>query len=329
MNSLLHARLVISIFTVLWCTHSATAEWHFREHEIFGTNVSVQLWSENTTAADRAHENVAMEMWRIHNKLSPYIETSELALLNQNAYAEPLDVSDELATLIDKALFYSEISSGAFDITFASLGHLFDYREAVKPTQGQIEALTKSINYRLIRFDKTSQTIQFSNPNVRIDLGGIAKGYAVDQAVRILTDQGIEHAAISAGGDSRMLGDKRGEPWIVGIKNPRSAETAIRIPLENFSISTSGDYERFFIDPDSGERVHHILNPSTGSSAGELTSVSVIGPHGFDTDPLSTTLFVLGKEKGLALIEEFDDFDAIIIDLQGKVHFSSGLEPPE
>ena len=117
---------------------------------------------------------------------------------------------------------------------------MFDYREAVKPTQGQIEALTKSINYRLIRFDKTSQTIQFSNPNVRIDLGGIAKGYAVDQAVRILTDQGIEHAAISAGGDSRMLGDKRGEPWIVGIKNPRSAETAIRIPLENFSISTSG-----------------------------------------------------------------------------------------
>lgn len=109
MNSLLHARLVISIFTVLWCTHSATAEWHFREHEIFGTNVSVQLWSENTTAANRAHENVAMEMWRIHNKLSPYIETSELALLNQNAYAEPLDVSDELATLIDKALFYRKL----------------------------------------------------------------------------------------------------------------------------------------------------------------------------------------------------------------------------
>src|SRR5690606_5680450 len=120
--------------------------------------------------------------------------------------------------------------------------------------------------------------------------GGIAKGYAVDRGVAILREHGVRHATLSAGGDSRVLGDKRGQPWLVGVRNPRKGadSVAITLPLVDTAISTSGDYERFFIDAATGERVHHILNPQTGRSVAGITSVSVIGPQGFDTDPLST-----------------------------------------
>jgi thiamine biosynthesis lipoprotein len=136
------------------------------------------------------------------------------------------------------------------------------------------------------------------------------------------------HASLSAGGDSRVLGDKRGRPWLVGIKNPRADAVAISLPLDNVAVSTSGDYERYFI-ADSGERVHHIINPRTGKSTSGVNSVTIIGPQGFDTDPLSTSVFVMGPEKGLALINKLPGFDAVIITSQGKVLYSQGLENPQ
>jgi thiamine biosynthesis lipoprotein len=135
---------------------------------------------------------------------------------------------------------------------------------------------------------------------------------------------------VSAGGDSRVLGDKLGKPWLVGIRNPRAEDknaVAITLPLENCAISTSGDYERFFIDKD-GQRVHHIINPKTGKSPHGIISASVIGPAGFDTDPLTKTIFIMGPEKGLALINSLPGFDAIVITESGKVIYSKGLTPP-
>ena len=130
------------------------------------------------------------------------------------------------------------------------------------------------------------------------------------------------------------MGDKMGRPWIVGIKNPRAGENhdsppVIRLPLTDTAISTSGDYERYFIDDTSGERIHHIINPKTGRSATGVISVTVLGPKGVDTDPLSTTVFVLGVEKGLKLVNRLQGIDCVIIDSSGKVHFSTGLSPPE
>ena len=317
------------VFFALSCSPIAHAEWHYEEHQIFGTRVSIQLWSENEIKARNALDQSVAEMWRIHNKFSPYLEESELSQLNSLGHSEPIQISPELTKLLDKSLFYGELSKGAFDITYASIGYLYDYRESKKPSQKQIENLQSAINFRLIKLQQETNQVSFLNENVKIDLGGIAKGYAIDQVAELLKNLGISHAAITAGGDSRVVGDKRGQPWLVGIRNPRADETAIRIPLEDFAISTSGDYERYFIDEKSGERIHHILNPANGKSANSVSSVSVIGPSGFDTDPLSTTLFVLGKEKGILLIEKLPGFDAIFIDLQGQVHFSSGLQPPE
>lgn len=305
------------------------ADWYYEEDQIFGTNVSIQLWADTDKQAASVLADSFAIMWEIHNQLSPYIEESELSRLNRTAHPGPVEVSNELATLLDKSIFYGNQSRGAFDITFASLGYLYDYREEKQPTDEEIERLKTVINYRLIEFNREANQVRFLNPLVKIDLGGIAKGYAIERVKNFLRERGIQDATITAGGDSVMLGDKRGEHWVVGIRNPRAEETAIRLPLDDIAISTSGDYERFFIDADTGDRIHHILNPLTGTSATGIASVSVIGPSAFDTDPLSTTLFVLGVEKGMQLIEESPGFDAVFIDLNGKVHFSSGLQSPQ
>jgi thiamine biosynthesis lipoprotein len=164
---------------------------------------------------------------------------------------------------------------------------------------------------------------------VRLDLGGIAKGYAVDRGIDILKSFGIRHARLSAGGDMRLLGDKQGKPWIVGVRDPRSEDrNALVMPLSDVAVSTSGDYERFFFD-DAGKRVHHILSPATGKPAKGVQSVTILGPDALTTDGLSTAVFVLGSAKGLELINRLDGIDAVIIDELRQVHYSDGLMPPE
>lgn len=333
-------RYFVGVVSLFCLSFFAQAEWLSDEQSIMGTSVSVTLWHDDTSVGEQAIATVMAEMRRIDETLSPYKPNSELSKLNRHAFKEAQNLSEELTLLIDKALFYSRVSQGSFDITFASIGKHYDYRNKQQPSDQQRETLLTAINYRHIAFDKNSRTVKFSHPDVQIDLGGIAKGYAVDRGAAILANYQVKNATISAGGDSRILGDKRGEPWIIGIKKPRGLrednsstqakreQVAILLPLENTAISTSGDYERFFIDEDSGERVHHILNPKTGKSVSGVVSVTVLGPVGFDTDPLSTSVFVLGVEAGLKLIEKFPSFDCVIIDAAGNVHYSEGLAPP-
>jgi thiamine biosynthesis lipoprotein len=273
------------------------------------------------------------EMRRIDNAYSPYKKSSALSRINRLApkrsAANPLNITPEMTRLLDKALYYGQLTQGAFDITFASLARYYDYRAGTQPTQAQRQQLLPAIDYRHVKLNTAAQTVYYAQPQVVIDLGGIAKGYAVDRALALLRQGGVKHASVSAGGDSRVLGDRRGQPWVVGIKQPRGdAGVAIKVPLTDSAISTSGDYERYFIDA-HGERIHHIINPSTGSSSRELASVSIIGPHSFDTDALSTSVFVLGAQQGLALINQLPAFEAILITRSGKVRYSHGLAPPE
>ncbi len=318
------------VFSAISCC--TQAQWHSDTRGIMGTKVSVTLWLDDAQKAEAAVAAVMDEMRRIDAQFSPYIKSSELYKVNQLApkasAQKPLRISAELADIIDRSLHYSRLSDGAFDITFASLARYYDYRKKLKPSEQQREELLPAINYQFIHLDKKNNTLWFEHPKVYIDLGGIAKGYAVDQAIGILQARGISHASVTAGGDSRVLGDKLGRPWLVGIKNPRSEKVAITLPLENIAISTSGDYERYFID-DQGERVHHIINPRTGKSAQGINSVTILGPIGIDTDALSTTVFVMGVEKGLAMINRLPGFDAVIITSEGKVLYSDGLAPPQ
>ncbi len=327
MQKLLLAGLLCSLSVEL------CAKWVSDQQAIMGTRVSVTLWHENAVKASAVSDAVMAEMRRIDAEYSPYIETSELSRMNREAgkstLQQPFPVSMEMGRLLNKALYYGKLSEGAFDVTYATLARYYDYRERKVPSKNQHDELVPMIDYRYVQLNANNTGVHYGHPLLYIDLGGIAKGYAVDRAVEILREHGVRHANVSAGGDSRVLGDKRGQPWLIGIQNPRGKEgVAITIPLVDSAISTSGDYERFFIN-ETGERVHHIINPSTGKPTGELASVTVLGPEGFDTDALSTTVFVLGAEKGLALINGLTGFDCIIITRKGKVLYSQELAPPE
>lgn len=289
-----------------------------------GTIVTLEFWHESPQQANVITTAVMDMMRGVDNQLSPYIADSELYRVNQKAFEEPVAISDNFVYLLEKSRYYSELSKGAFDITFASVGHYYNYREHVAPSETQIKASLDAIDYHHVVLDKERGTVRFSQANVKIDLGGIAKGYAVDRAIDILKGFGVTSAIVSAGGDTRMLGDRRGQPWIIGIQHPRKkSEFAVRIPLEDSAISTSGDYERYFFD---GEiRIHHIIDPKSGKSADQVESVSILAPMAIDSDALSTTVFVLGVRHGLDLINRLDGVDAIIIDGNTRLHYSDGL----
>lgn len=293
-----------------------------------GTLVSVELWHAKPLQAEKCISLVMANMRRIDATMSPFKDDSELSQLNRRAVIKPVKVSKELFQLISQANRISEQTGGKFDITFASAGRLYDYRKAIRPSDKKLQGLLSAINYQHIRLDPRKQTIRFQHPQVYIDLGGIAKGHAVDQAIRILKQCGVKHALVSAGGDSRILGDKRGLPWMTGIRHPREKNSFVVIlPLTDTAISTSGDYERYFIE--DGVRYHHIISPESGRPADKARSVTILGKDATTTDALSTAIFVMGPAKGLHAIEQLPGTEAIIIDTEGKIHYTSGLLQPE
>ncbi|MCU0975446.1 MAG: FAD:protein FMN transferase [Steroidobacteraceae bacterium] len=324
MKALLSAALAAAS---LLAAAPAAAEWRVREEAIMGTRVAVEAWHEDAAVADAAMAAVFAEMHRVDRLMSHYKPESELSQVNARAAAGPVAVAPELAALIARALEFSVLTDGAFDITYASVGYLYDYRAGQRPDDAQIAAHLPAVNWRHVIVDRAASTVRFTQDGVRIDLGGIAKGYAVDRGVAILAEKGIRHGTVTAGGDTRILGDRLGRPWVIGIRHPDDRQRVVsRIPLVDAALSTSGDYERYF--DEDGQRYHHIINPRTGRSAGELRSVTIIGPDATTTDGLSTGVFVLGAERGLALIERLRDVDAVLVTAGGKVLYSSGLAPP-
>lgn len=318
---------VIAILSLALFAVEARAEWHQREAAIMGTRIAVELWHEDAAVAGRAMDAVFGEMHRVDALMSHYKPDSQLSQINARATVAGLKVDRELAELIDRALRLSALTDGAFDITYASVGYLYDYRAHHRPTDAQIAAGLGAVNWRHVVVDLDASTVSFTRPGMRIDLGGIAKGYAVDRAIAILQSLGIDRASVTAGGDSRVIGDRFGRPWVIGIRHPDDPGRVIaRIPLVDAAISTSGDYERYF--DEDGQRYHHIINPHTGRSAGGMRSVTIIGPDATTTDGLSTSVFVMGPERGIALVEGLPEVDAIVVRSDGKVLYSAGLAPP-
>ncbi len=317
---------VLSLASLI-CSPPARAEWVRRVTDgIMGTRITVELWADDKDKADPAIDAVLDEMRHIDDSMSTYKPESEVSQVNAKAADGPMPITKELFDLLVTAKQYSEITDGAFDITYASVGYMYDFRKHVRPDEVQIARALPAVNYRHVLLDAKKQTVQFSQKGVRIDLGGIAKGYSVDRGIDVLKARGFTRAYVSAGGDSRIIGDRFGKPWMVGIRDPRkgAGEVITRIPLVDAAISTSGDYERFF--EEDGVRYHHIIDPKTGHSASKVRSATVIGPYATRTDGLSKTAFVLGPEKAMEIYNRIDDIDAIIVKLDGTVIYSKGLE---
>jgi FAD:protein FMN transferase len=296
--------------------------------DLMGTRVSVELWQDDDARGRELVNEVMEDYRRIDREMSTYKPASEISLVNARAAEKPMAIGAELYSMIDRSLQLSVASHGAFDITYDSVGYLYDFRARKRPTELQIEEHLGAVDYRHVVLDPAKSTVHFKQPGVRINLGGIAKGYAVQHAADLLRAKGVEHALLNAGGDTRVIGDRRGQPWIVGIRHPRlENEVITRLPIVDEAISTSGDYERFF--EEDGKRYHHVINPRTGRPTEGVLTVTVIGPDGTMTDGLDTAIFVLGAEEGLEMIKKYPEYEAIVVDSTGKVSYSSGLEPPQ
>ncbi len=307
----------------------AHAEWFERaEDGIMGTRIAVELWADDQAVADVAMTRVFAEMRRIDASMSTYKPESEVSRVNATAAQAPVPISAELFDLLETAVEYSRLTEGAFDITYASVGFMYDFRSHQKPTEAEIANALPAVNYRHLELDRAARTVRFARPGVRIDLGGIAKGHAVDRGAMILEGMKIEHASVTAGGDTRIIGDRRGAPWVVGIRHPDDKDKVIaRIPLEDTSISTSGDYERYF--DEKGVRYHHIIDPASGRSASKVRSATILASTATRTDGLSKTAFVLGAEKAIEIYNRLDDVDAILVTPEGKVLYTKGLGEPQ
>jgi thiamine biosynthesis lipoprotein len=295
---------------------------------LMGTEVNVRLWHDDAEEGRELVEAVFVEAERINQLMSTYIEGSRISEINRLAADGPVVAGNELFNLIRRSLDISVLTLGAFDITYDSVGQHYDFRERRRPDEATVEAERRHINYRLIELDQAGGTVYFREQGVRINLGGIAKGYVVERGIDILRVNGVRHAIVTAGGDSRLLGDRRGQPWMVGIRDPREeGEVAISVPLVDEAISTSGDYERYFEEGD--KRYHHIIEPSTGTPASGVHSATVFGPDAVITDALSTSVFVMGVDRGLRLIGTLPDYESIVIDASGRIFYSDGLTRPD
>lgn len=309
---------------MLTTSDSSQAKWQTLNYSTMGTNIAIELYHPNTEVRENAIQAVIAEMERVNQTMSTYIDSSDISTINRLAYEHSVPLTQEMFDLLTLSAQISKLSNGAFDITYASVGYLYRYRQKIKPTNDEISTLLEAVNYELVALDEASSSVRFLHKDVKIDLGGIAKGYAVDNAIGILAQMGIQHALVTAGGDTRLLGDRLGKPWIVGIRDPRSKnKQAVVIPLAQSAMSTSGDYERYF--EQDGKRFHHILSPKTGKSTYEVQSVSIIGPQSVYNDALSTAVFVMGLEQGIGLINTLPEYEAIVMDANRRMHYSSGL----
>jgi FAD:protein FMN transferase len=315
---------MVAVFAISMPAHG---EWVGDARPMMGTEVSVRLWHDDVAKGEEIVEQVFAEAERIDQLMSTYKEDSRISEINRLAAQEPVVAGDELFHLIRRSLDISVLTLGAFDITYDSVGQHYDFRNRQRPDDATVEAEKQLIDFRLVELDQAAGTVSFKQDGVRINLGGIAKGYVVERGVSILRSRGVQNGIVTAGGDSRLLGDRRGQPWMVGIRDPRNdGQVAISVPLEDEAISTSGDYERYFEEGDT--RYHHIIQPSTGEPAGGVHSATVFGPDAVITDALSTSVFVMGVDQGLRLIATLPDYESIVIDAEGRIYYSDGLQRP-
>ncbi len=296
-----------------------------REQPALGKSVMVQLWAEDRTRGVAAMAAVMAEMQRIERRYSAQRADSEVCLVNAGATTQAVRISDEFFQLLARAQEYSRLSSGAFDITCAAAGALYDYGAGELPDDISLARAVQSIGWRHLLLDPMTPSLRFARPGVRIDLGGFARGHALDRCCALLRRHGIGNAIVCAGGESRLLGDRRGQPWTIAIRDPRHADSVLAmLPLQDVAVSTSADHERCF--ERDGARHHPVLDPRSGRSPSHIRSVTVVAADGLTAQALGKAVFVLGVERGLRLVEQQAGVEAVLIDADGRMHGSSGVE---
>jgi FAD:protein FMN transferase len=303
------------------------------EDKAMGTHIALAAYTTpalDEAAVRRAFDASVAEIRRLEALMTTWRPDSELSRVNAAAGKNPVAVSEETFDVVKEAVHASEISEGTFDITFESLHGLWKFDQDLDPhppTDAQIKAKLPFVGYRHIHLDPAARTIYLDRDGTKISLGGIAKGYAVDHAAKVLRDAGLTSFYVQAGGDLYAAGKKPdGSDWSAGIRDPRGPEGAYFavIPLSEHAFSTAGDYERSYVI--DGKRYHHIIDPRTGKPATASRSVTIYAPTALLADEIDDAVFILGADKGMKLVDSLDDVGAVIVDAHDGVHVSKRLE---
>lgn len=288
-----------------------------------GTIVNVTFIGDPTTAG-KVSAAVFREIDRIEGLMSARRAGSDIARVNSRASGEAVEVSDETAAILQRAARISEETDGSFDVTFAALEPLWDFRAPsfAPPPPSRVKALLPLVNYRNMRIVKN--TVFFARPGMRIGLGAIAKGYAVERGIAVLKRFGVRDAIVEAGGDLQAIGNRHGRRWIAGLRHPRRQSILLTIELEDGdAVATSGDYERCVVRGNA--RYHHIIDPRTGFPAQSFSSVTVVSKNPVLSDAYATAIFVMGMEKARPFLERHAEIDVVLVDLKMNLFVSKRL----
>lgn len=306
-------------FHLLWAV-----DFYGETRVLWNVPVTVSVW---TSRADRARESVERCFLRIKEsaaRLNYYDPRSEVARINRNSGIRPVKVSAETFHLIEKALEISRMVGGAFDITVRPLYALWDFRKKRVPTSQEITKAKERVGYDLVVLDRKRRTVFLRKKGMEIDLGGILKGFLADRCVEILREMGVSGGMVAVGGDIRVFGSRPGrDVWRIGIKDPRGSGVIAVLELREGAVSTSGDYERFFLK--GGKRYHHIIDPRTGYPARGIWSATVVAKEGVLADALSTALFVLGIGRSAGILEKLAT-GFVVVEKGGRVRTGGKLK---
>ncbi len=295
--------------------------------ELMGSRFDITVVSVNEDLGYINIDEATAEITRIEKLISSWNAESETSLINENAGIKPVKVSAELFTLIERAKQISELTDGAFDISFASLGEVwrFDGSMKYKPTKAEIEKSIEKVGYKKIVLNTEEHTVFLKQKGMKISFGAIGKGYAADKAKELLVSKQVVGGIINAAGDLTTWGTKAtGEKWLIGISNPLAKGKDFSwLPVVESSVATSANYEKYVTFDD--KRYSHIIDPRTGYPTTGVNSVSIFAKSAEFCDALATAVFIMGKDAGLSLIDQLGGIEAIVVDSENERFKSSGI----
>ena len=325
--------VLLALAALIGCRAESTSETASagtveRSRVSMGSEVHLTAWTSDERAATAAFEAVFDEFDRLDALMSVWKEGSDIERLNRAAGETAVPVSAETREVLSMARQASEWTEGKFDVTFGVLSGLWKFDHDLDsniPARADVLARLPLIDYQQLEVDDTKGTAFLTRKGMRAHLGGIGKGYAVDRAAAIMRGRGLQDFMIQSGGDLYVAGRRGDRPWRAGIQDPRGPSGSIfaAMDLSDSAFSTSGDYERFFIK--EGRRYHHIIDPDLGEPARGSRSVTIVTPRAVVADGLSTGVFILGPEKGMALIERLQGVEGVIVTDSNNLLVSSGL----
>jgi len=315
------------------CGQSGKSKPYRETRVIMGTVVEITVLDLPEERARRAVGRALAEMERIDREMGWEERDGGVGRVNAGAAGGPVAVSRELVQVLEAAVEVASASGGAFDPTIGPLARAWSFDGGgVVPDDSLVEEARSRVGYRNLILDKENSTVGFMVDGMQLDLGGVAKGWAVDVAASVLVEAGARSAIVDAGGDLRLIGGKgEGVPWKIGVQDPRDpGALLLTLDLAGTAVATSGDYERFF--ERDGVRYHHVLDPATGRPAPGCRSVTVVAPTAQEADACATAAFVLGPERGLAFLRSRPGVRGLIVGADGALRWSrpatGGGSPP-